>query len=38
MSEIVVSFNGKGQGTKDSSIGLEIELIEGIGSRSAVLN
>ena len=38
MSEIVVSFNGKGQDAKDSTIRFEIEPIKGIGVRSAVLD
>ena len=37
-SEFEVSYNGKGQGTKDFSIGLEIEPIEGIGLMSAILD
>ena len=36
--EFDISYNGKGQGTKDSSIGLEIESIEEIGAMNAILD
>ena len=38
MIEFEVNFDGKGQGTEDSSIGPKIESIEEIGSRSAILD
>ena len=36
--EFDISYNGKGQGTENSSIGLEIEPIEEIGAMNAILD